>query len=142
MIKISVLNTQSGIPEHLLSLPLVAIVSAPGTIPAPFRVVFEWLLLFEHCARAPHPHSHGCRPLPAFLAFLVRFHCLLSLLKSQRSLLCGAGCSARPTWDVRGCLRGTTNHGKSNGAPSCPCSLALWPAVGCSDFAAAAADSA
>ena len=34
---------------------------------------------------------------------------------------------------------GISNPGKSNRALFCPCSRALWPAVGCSDFAAAAA---
>ena len=76
---------------------VVAALGAPGTIPAPFRVALALLLPVQHSDCAPHPHSHGCGPLPAFLALLVRFHCLRSLLKSQRSLLCGAGCSAWPT---------------------------------------------
>ena len=89
--------TQTDIVEHLLQPIVVVLESHPGTLPAPFRVVFELLLLFERCERAPHPHSHGCRSLPAFLAFLVRFHCLFSQTKSQRSLLCGAGCFDWPT---------------------------------------------
>ena len=61
--------------------------------------------------------------------------------KPRRSVLRGAECRPGPTRGARGSLVGPTKQGKSNRAPSCPRSRALWPAARCSDFAAAAADS-
>ena len=133
MIKISVLNTQTGIPEHLLLLLVVATVSAPGTIPAPFRVVFEWLLLFEHCERAPHPHSHGCRPL-LMCSPLRRFPLLPQVgKKSWRGVPHGAGWRPWPTCGGRGCLGCLSKPGKSICAGFEASSRALWLAAWCFD---------
>ena len=62
--------TQTDILEHLLQPIVVVVVSHPGTLPAPFRVVFEFLLLFERSWRAAHFHIHGCGPLLSLLSFL------------------------------------------------------------------------
>ena len=62
--------TQIGISQHLLQPLLAFHVRPPGTLLAPFRVVFEFLLLLERSWRAAHFHIHGCGPLLSLLSFL------------------------------------------------------------------------
>ena len=73
--------TQTDILEHLLQLHRMVLVSHPGTLQAPFRVAFVYLLLFEPSWRAAHSHICRCRPLKPFTAFFGRCHCLGNKLK-------------------------------------------------------------
>ena len=83
--------TQTGILLHLLQLLLVVVVSTPGTLPAPFRVAFELLLLVEPSQPLSNAHICRCRPLSFLIAFFGRWHCL------HRRLNSGAGAGARRT---------------------------------------------
>ena len=73
--------TQTDILEHLLQPIVVVLVSHPGTLPAPFRVAFVFLLLFEPSWRAAHAHICRSRPLKPFTAFFGRCHCVGNKLK-------------------------------------------------------------
>ena len=73
--------TQIGISQHLLQPLLVVLVSHRDTLPAPFRVAFVFLLLFEPSWRVAHAHICRCRPLKPFTAFFGRCHCVGNKLK-------------------------------------------------------------
>ena len=73
--------TQTDILEHLLQPIVVVLESHPGTLPAPFRVAFVYLLLFEPSWRVAHAHICRSRPLKPFTAFFGRCHCVGNKLK-------------------------------------------------------------
>ena len=73
--------TQTDILEHLLQPLLVVLVSHRDTLPAPFRVAFALLLLFEPSWRPAHAHICRCGPLQSFIAFFGRCHCVGNKLK-------------------------------------------------------------
>ena len=72
---------KNGISQHLLQPLLVVLVSHRDTLPAPFRVAFALLLLFEPSWRAAHAHICRSRPLKPFTAFFGRCHCVGNKLK-------------------------------------------------------------